>query len=225
MFILAPLLACSANAPVVLAAEPGNPIYACTFKVGNWDRTDWIQVGVPRMDFGEWVQEDGRIANAVPKDASPSELRGKLAAKTYASMVYREKLTGNIAITSTMDFADRMAPLVVLTPALPENTAGRKEISERFEVVVFNEGVNVWRHWLKDGKPTYRLAAFARFPLEKGTKYQLEVKKIGKTLIVTTAGHTFGYSDDALPEAFYAGIMGCEGVNHFYDFALHRAAR
>ena len=75
---------------------------------------------------------------------------------------------------------------------------------------------------LKDGKLTYCKAAFATFPLEKDTPYRLEVKKIGKTLTVYVAGHLFGYTDDALPDACYVGITGCEGLNRFYDFSVSR---
>ena len=80
----------------------------------------------------------------------------------------------------------------------------------------------IWHHFAKGGKLTYRKAAFATFPLEKETKYTLEVKKTGKTLTVSVAGHTFGYFDDDLPDSSYVGITGCEGVNRFYDFTVRR---
>jgi hypothetical protein len=158
----------------------------------------------------------------VPKDATPEELEGKRAAEACSSMVYKQKATGNVTISSTMAFAHRMAPLILLTPHLAENARGQKECSERFEIVLFHEGVNIWRHSLRDGKLTYRKAAFARFRLEKDTPYRLEVKKAGKTLTIAVAGHTFGYTDDALPEACYVGITGCEGLNRFYDFSIRR---
>ena len=198
-------------------------IYSCTFTPGHWDRVDWMPVKVPQGEhFGDWVQEDKCIANQVPEGVTPEELEGKRAAEACSSMVYKEKVRGNVTIVSTMAFAHKMAPLVLLAADLSENAKGQKECSERFEVVIFNEGVNVWRHWLKDGKLTYRKAAYARFPLEKETPYRLEVKKAGKTLTVSVAGHTFGYTDDALPDACYVGIMGCEGLNRFYDFKVQR---
>ena len=150
------------------------------------------------------------------------ELQGKYAAETYSCMVYKKKITGDVTVTSTMAFAYKMAPLIVLASDLSENAKGQKQCSERFEIVIFDEGINVWRHFVKDGKLTYRKAAFASFRLEKDTKYRLEVKKTGKTLTVAVAGHTFGYIDDALPESFFVGITGCEGLNRFYDFTVRR---
>jgi hypothetical protein len=218
------VLLCQLGRAVVHAADGAKgTIYSCGFTAGGWNRADWIPVKNPRSDhFGGWVQQDGCIANEVPAGATAEELQGKRAAECYSSMVYKEKLTGNVTITATMAFAHKMAPLVVLAPDLPENAKGQKEYAEHFEVVIFNEGVNVWHHFVKDGKLTYRKAAFANFPLEKDTKYTLEVKKTGKTLTISAAGHTFGYVEDALPDSFHVGITGCEGVNRFYDFAVRR---
>ena len=215
------LFGCSVTAYGADAAA--GSIYACVFTPGHWDRADWIRVKYLQEDhLGDWVQLDKCIANRVPEGATPEELQGKRAAETYSSMVYKEKVQGNVTIASTMAFAHQMAPLILLTPALAKNAKGQHECSERFEIVIFNEGVNVWRHSLKEGKLTYRKAAFASFRLEKDTPYRLEVKKTGKTLTVSVAGHTFGYSDDALPDACYVGITGCEGLNRFYDFSIRR---
>jgi hypothetical protein len=220
------LLFLPGNVPADAADLATGSIYACTFTAGNWNQPDWVRVKYPQGEhFGSWVQQEGCIANAVPSNATAEELQGRLAAETYSCMVYKERITGDVSVASTMSFAYKMAPLILLTPAISENAKGQKQCSERFEIVIFDEGVNVWRHFVKDGTLTYRKAAFASFRLEKDTKYRLEVKKTGKTLTVSVAGHTFGYIDDALPESFFVGITGCEGLNRFYDFSLRRPVR
>ncbi|MCX7049074.1 MAG: hypothetical protein NTX50_26765 [Candidatus Sumerlaeota bacterium] len=198
-------------------------IYSCVFTSGSWKRSDWTPVKKSKSDHvGGWVQQEDCIANEVPPQATPEELQNKRADETYSSMVYKEKVTGNVTVAATMSFTHKMAPLIVLAPELAEDSKGRKEYAEHFEIVIFNEGVNVWHHFVKDGKPTYRKAAFANFPLEKDTKYTLEVKKTGKVLTVSVASHTFGYADDSLPDSCYIGITGCEGQNRFYDFTMRR---
>jgi hypothetical protein len=217
------VLSLSGNVPVDAADVPTGSIYACTFTAGNWNQADWVRVKYPQGEhFGGWVQHEGCIANEVPSNATPEELQGKYAAEACSCMVYKNRITGDVTITSTMAFAYKMAPLILLTPTLSENAKGQKQCSERFEIVIFDEGVNIWRHFVKDGKLTYRKAAFANFRLEKDTKYRLKVTKTGKTLTVSVAGHTFGYIDDALPESFFVGITGCEGLNRFYDFTVWR---
>ncbi|MGA2621819.1 MAG: hypothetical protein ABSF26_29815 [Thermoguttaceae bacterium] len=210
-----------------VTARGANPtadsIYSCVFAPGKWSRVDWVRVKFLQGEhFGDWVQHDKYITNQVPEGATPEELEGKRAAEACSSMVYKEKVSGNVVISSTMAFAHKMAPLIVLVPDLSEDAKGQEVCAERFEVVIFNEGVNVWRHFRKDGKLTYRKVAFASFRLEKDTAYRLEVKKTGKTLTVSVGGHTFTHTDDALPEAFYVGITGCEGINRFYNFSVRR---
>ena len=39
-------------------------------------------------------------------------------------------------------------------------------------------------------------------------------------MMVKCGGHEFGYVDNDLPDSFYAGIIGCEGRNRFYDFKI-----
>lgn len=217
------LLSLSGNGVVDAADAPTGSIYACTFAAGNWKQADWLRVKYPQGEhFGDWGQCDGCIANTVPTSATPEELQGKYAAETYSCMVYKERIKGDVSVASTMSFAYKMAPLIVLIPALSEDAKGRKQCSERFEIVIYDEGVNVWRHFVKDGKLSYRKAAFANFRLEKDTKYQLQVTKTGKTLTISVAGHTFGYLDDALPESSFVGITGCEGLNRFYDFTVRQ---
>ena len=46
------------------------------------------------------------------------------------------------------------------------------------------------------------------------------MKKTGKVLTVSVAGHTFGYTEDTLPDSCHVGITGCEGQNRFYNFSV-----
>jgi hypothetical protein len=215
LFLTALLLG---NTAVHAGGGAATPIYSCTFQAGGWQRADWLRVKNPRSEhFGDWVQQPDCITNEVPAGTTAGG-----PADSYSSMVYKEKVKGDVTITSTMAFACEMAPLIVLAPELPENAKGQREYREHVEVVIYNQGVNVWRHFVKDGKLMYRKAAFANFRLEKDVKYRLTVTKAGKTLTVSVGGHTFGYFDDGLPETCYVGITGCEGLNRFYDFAVRR---
>lgn len=216
------MLGLSGNTVVQAADSAASPIYSCTFQPEGWNRADWLRVKNPMGEhFGDWVQQPQCITNEVPAGVVPETYHGNLT-DTYSSMVYKKKVTGNVTITSTMAFTCEMAPLIVLAPDLHANAKGQREFRDHFEVVIFNEGVNIWRYSVADGKLVIRKAAFASFRLEKNVKYLLKVNKTDKTLTVSIAGHSFGYFDDALPDAYYVGITGCEGLNRFYDFAVGR---
>ena len=139
-------------------------------------------------------------------------------------MVLNKTFGGDVTITSTMDFAYRMAPLIVLAPELGRDAKGRAEYREHYEIVLFDKGVNVWHHSYADGKPSWVKAAKAEFPLKPNIKYRLQVKisqaDKGKLVSVSVAGQHFQYVDDSLSDRFHVGITGCEGTNRFYDFTV-----
>ncbi len=211
--------------PAMAWLAVAEPVAAATtswqFTPTGWNPADFILVKSPRWaHLGQWVQQADHLANAVPAGATGEEMEGKRAPETYTSMVWRQKVTGNVRLATTLAFTWRMAPLLVLAPELGRDAAGRPEYREHFEVCVFNEGVNVWHHRYADGRPSWHLAAYSRFPLKADTRYRLEVELKGQRLIVRIDGHEFGYQDESLPTSRYVGLTGCEGLNRFYDFSV-----
>ena len=206
---------------------PAAELYSTSFARDAWNSDDWILVKSARWDhFGVWVQREDRIENQTPPDATPKELLPQRAPQTYTSMVLKMKFRGRrVDVDSTMEFADRMAPQIVIAPALGKDAKGRPEYREHWEIVLWDKGVNVWHHIPKDGKPWWKKVAFARYPFKPDTRYRLGVRvektRKGKMLSVSVDGDVkMGYMDDSLPEAFYVGITGCEGINRFYDFSV-----
>ena len=204
------------------------PLFNCSFAKGGWDPNEWTLVKSPRWDhFGSWVQRDLYIENQTPADAEPADLTSKPhAAETYTSMVLKKQFTGRVTISATMEFTDRMAPLIVISSELGEDKKGRTEYREHYEIVLFEKGVNIWHHYFKNGKPYWKKAAYSHFSLKPNIQYKIKVKisptPKGKILSVFVAGQEFGYIDDSLPNKFYVGITGCEGINRFYDFAVEK---
>lgn len=206
-----------------VAADTPAPVYSCSFAQGKWDSKDWSLIRRPDWNNeGKWTQGDGYIQNQTPADATEDQMMGARAPETYVSMVFNQKITGDAVVTATMEFTHRMAPSIVLASEIQDNSGGWKEYRQHFEVVLFDEGINVWRHRFEDGKPTWQKRAYCRFPLEKNVKYTLQVTKRGDELAVTVGDHTFAYMDESLPKEFFAGITGAEGVNRLYDFSVAR---
>ncbi|MBU0713869.1 MAG: hypothetical protein KJ964_00760 [Verrucomicrobia bacterium] len=217
------LLACCA--PSVYGQSPSSnrtESVSFRFAAGAWKTSEWILVKSPRWKhFGGWEQKADHIQNQVPSGATEEQMLGKLAPETYTSMVYARMVSTQFTLRATMAFMHRMAPLIVLAPVLGRSADGCPEYREHFEIVIFDKGVNVWRHAVDvRGKPVWTRAAYGLFPLKPGVTYRLEVVKIGKNLQVSVDGHTLGYHDEALPESCYVGITGCEGLNKFYDFSI-----
>lgn len=217
LFLLSAL--CMGN--IIMAAE-----WQYTFAADKWNKNDWFNVKSPRWThFGGWVQEKERIVNKVPADATPEEMLGSRAPETYSSMLWNRKLSGNVTISSRMEFTDQMAPLIVLAAPPEINKDGIPEYREHWEIVLFNEGINVWHHQYRNSKPGWTLDGYMKKTLKPHTIYDLQVQVVQhdtlNELRVKCDGSEFGFVLANLPKEFHAGITGCEGINYFYDFRVN----
>lgn len=195
------------------------------FAKGSWNPDDWMVAKSSRWSYVHgFVQESDHLVN--PSGAwSDEELYRDHVTEVYASMLLKRKLEGKCRIASTMSFDHLMAPLIVIAPEMGTSADGlHPEFRRHHEVVLYNEGINVWRYDWIDGKAKWTLAAFLRAPFEAKRKYELavtvEAYKDTRRMTVECGGRTFGYSDDALQLSYWAGITGCEGRNRFYDFSV-----
>ncbi len=204
------------------------------FRRGKWNSADWLEIKNPRWEyFGKWIQEKDHIRNAVPTGEPPEVLQGKRAAETFSSMLVKDVLKGNAKASCTMSFDYRMAPEIVLAGPLGKSAKEIPEFREYWEIVLFDEGINVWHHEMKDGKPFWRKAAFVSCKFEKDRKYTMEAEVVftAKCPMLNVSCSPFGDKKQevkfgcmlpTLPKEYYIGISGCEGKNRFYDFTLNR---
>ena len=166
--------------------------------------------------MGDMVQMDDHITNRTP-DLPDDVILKKHGEDVYSCIMLRKKFTGNSLISSTMSFDHRMAPLIVIAGEIGKSAKGEAEHREHYEVVLFDEGINIWHHTYRDGKPGWYKAAFLKAKFLPKKRYDLQVKlsytKRGKVMTVTCDGKTFGYTDNNLPDSYYAGLIGCDADN------------
>ena len=195
------------------------------FSRGKWNPGEWLTFKSLRWEYTHgFDQMDDHIVNQAPAGIDDEELYKKHVTEVYSSIVYPRKVGGTVEISSTMSFDHLMAPLIVLTPELDTDDKGRHAFKRHYEIVLYNEGLNVWHYTYENGELAWHLAAFARAKFEPKKRYELKVEmKKGKRemrMTVECGGVKFGFEDPDLPESFYAGVTGCEGRNRFYDFKL-----
>ena len=219
---------------LILAAAiiAGSTVYAknifnCDFEPGKWNKADFIEVKSSRWEnVNTFKQEKCHIVNVCPKDATKIDMLSKRAPETYAAMIWKNPIKGNVIIKSSMSFDYRMAPSIVIAEKPGVSKKGFPEFRTHYEVVLFDQGINVWRHWFVNGKQIWKKAAFLKADFKPNTKYELKVQiqftHRGPVWTVSCGGHEFGFIDDLMPKEFYAGIVACEGVNRFYDFTVDK---
>lgn len=213
--------------PLLLAAESAADNINISFARDKWDKKQWLEVKSPRFDYlGKMVQEDDHIVNATPP-LPAEEIFKKHDADVYSCIIYNKKISGNkIEISSKMSFDYSMAPLLMFCENIGKSSKGIPELREHFEIVLYNEGINVWHHTFKNGKPSWHLAAFLKEKFLPRKIYDLKIilkkRKSLTQMTIECDGKKFGYQDEDFPVEFYAGLTGCEGRCRFYDFKIKK---
>lgn len=210
-----------AGCQLVLGAEQ----YFTDFARKKWNKADWQIIKSPRWNYvGEFVQLNDCIANQTP-NLPDEEIFKKHVNKVYSCMALKKQFKGDCAIQCTMSFDHRMAPSILIASGFGKSSQGAMEQRDHFEIVLYDGGINIWHHYYKDGKPSWRKAAFIECKYEAKKQYKLKAiyRKTakGKELSVICNNQRFGYMDDSLPDSYFVGIIGCEGRNRFYDFKIN----
>lgn len=187
-----------------------------SFARGAWDAEEWLTVRSPRWEVtGEWEQNDDCISNRIPPGMTPEEQLS--SPETYVSMLYKTPFQQDSVFSTRCAFDHRMAPLLVFSRELvPVHR-------EHLEVVLFDRGLNLWHHYFKDGKPSWKKLGFLETQFSPGVVYDLSAEiftnEDGTFLTMSCDGKSLTCPIDGVwPNVFYAGITACEGRNRFYDF-------
>ena len=200
--------------------------FTVSFAQNKWDEADFITVKSPRFDKVEkFTQQSDHIANLVPPELADKPTLS--CADSYCALLTKKRFSGNITVSSKMSFDQRMAPLIVIAPQLGTSADGKyPELRDHYEIVLYDQGINVWHHRYIDGKPSWYKLAYILSSYQPRTVYDLSVSlkhtAKGPQMIIKCDGREFGV---AMPQEFTAkeyhlGIIGCEGVNRFYDFKV-----
>ncbi len=187
-----------------------------------WNPSDWLLVHSPRWpNMSHWEQNADCISNYVPDDIKPEDMQmGRdRTAETYVSMLLKHPIMNDATIETSCSFEGRMAPLIVLSQELASIH------HDHIEVVMYDRGINIWHHYFRENKPSWKLLSFIDMPLKIGEKHTMSVSvrfnQKGAFLFVKSHGQLLGSRIDTnWPNKYYVGITGCEGKNSFYDFSV-----
>ena len=132
------------------------------------------------------------------------------------SLLTKEKVGTGVKITTECAFFDDGAPLIVLAESMEPDAGGVLRYGNYFEVVLYKNGINVWRLWEEGGKVVWHKRLGVEFPLEPGVWHTLTVETREKILHITVNGtYRMHLRAEDLFESCHVGIDACEGINRF----------
>ena len=166
-----------------------------------------------KLHFADWNTEEVTYAYSRRFEETPVFVQkeewvesAENPAATYGfdniSLLTKERYGVGTKITTECAFFDDGAPLILY--------------GNYIEVVLYKNGINVWRLWEEGGKVVWHKRLGVEFPLEAGVFHTLTVETAEKMLHITVNGtYRMHLRVEDLFEVFHAGIDACEGVNRF----------
>ena len=184
------------------------------FTKGNWE--EYFEYAYTRrFPFKpKFIQEEECIVNS----RNPEMQDGF----DYTTIMTKEKYGIGTRLSVTCSFENYGAPLITLTNKLERDKEGNLWYGACYEVVLQEEGINVWDLFEEDGEIKWHKLLALEFPLETGLKHEMYIELEEKTVKVVVGDRSATLRIENLPEEVYIGITGCEDINRFYSVKIDK---
>ena len=136
------------------------------------------------------------------------------------SLLTKKQYGAGVKLSTRCAFEDLGAPLLVITDKLHTDSRGIVRYGDYLEVVLWKNGVNVWRMWMENGEVTWKQLMGIDFPVSESDIHTLSVTIEADTLYIEADDKKMQlYIEDMYP-CYHLGINACEGINRFYDLTI-----
>jgi len=183
------------------------------FKPGAWSTEELTYAYSHRFaETPDFYQEDDCIRNRV----NESFRQGF----DNVALVTKAPLSPGARITTRCAFEHYGAPLILLAEQLDTDAQGNFRFGNYLEIVLYEDGINVWQMWHQQGKVSWKKLMSVEFPVTAGEIHTLSVTTEADRLHIAADGQKMSLYVPQLYSRFHGGICACEGVDRFYDLTI-----
>ena len=183
------------------------------FSRNAWSSDDLVYAYSYRFtDRPVFTQFDDHIENKADPDGP--------GGYEYISILTPRQYGTGTSVSTHVSFEGDGAPLIVLADKLYREPDGTLRFGEYIEVVLYRNGINVWRMWYRDGKVTWKKLMGVQYPVTTGELHTLTVTAGEEGLNIAADDRTMSVYIPDMYRSFHAGINACEGINRFYDMTV-----
>lgn len=159
-----------------------------------------------------FIQKDTCIENTKNEDA--------VYGYDNISLLTKKSYHSPVTIRTNCAFEDLGAPLLVIANAISTDERGITRYGDYLEVVLWKNGVNVWRMWMENGTVTWKQLMGVDFPVTEHEIHTLSVDIKNDTLHIQADHKNMLLAIDQMYPSYHIGINACEGINRFYDLEI-----
>ena len=137
------------------------------------------------------------------------------------SLLSKENYTAGVKARLRCSFDGIGCPEIILVKQPEQCEDGAVRYGECFEVVLWKNGVNVWRHFM-DGehKCSWHLRLGLTTSVSEWDIHELCVETKENYIIFSVDGVSAQVRTEDLFENFRVGVTACEGIVRLYDFEI-----
>ncbi len=183
------------------------------FGKNQWNPEDFIQAYTFRyIETPDFHQGEDCIFS----DKNPDHPEGFDNISLLTKETYRAGAEAEIHCS----FEALGCPEIILVEKLELCEDGATRYGACFEVVLYKDGFNVWRHYREDGRCFWHRRLGVEYPVAENVTHSLTVKVEEQELIITMDGQKTTLRTEDLPKEFHLGITVCEGIARVYDWEI-----
>ena len=183
------------------------------FKENSWNQDSLTYAYSYRFEATPvFVQKADCIENTKNEDA--------VYGYDNISLLTKETFGPGTKLTTRCAFEDLGAPLLVIADHLSTDDRSVVRYGDYLEVVLWKNGVNVWRMWMENGEVTWKQLMGVDFPVLEHEIHTLSVTIEADTLYIEADDKKMQLYVDNLYPSYHLGINACEGINRFYSLSI-----
>ncbi len=160
----------------------------------------------------KFTQKDGYITTVVNKEHREGF--------DNISLLTKEKYSAGVTATLRCAFEDIGCPEIIIVENTEDCPDGETRYGACFEVVLWKNGINVWRHFRDDGRCHWHLRLGDTFDVSENDIHTLTVTVEEQYLVIDIDGRGIKLRTEDLPKEFHIGLTACEGIVRLYDYTV-----
>ncbi len=138
------------------------------------------------------------------------------------SLLSKERYRAGASATVRCSFAGSGCPQIILVEKPEVCEDGVVRYGACFEIALYENGVNVWRHYRENGECFWHQRLGVEYPVAEDTVHTLTVRVLEDVLEITLNGQKTILRTEDLPETFHFGLTACEGIARIYDWQIEK---
>ena len=183
-----------------------------TFTKNNWENKFFYAKSYRFDQEVSFKQEMDCISNSRNKEFSDGF--------EYINIFLKNKYQTGITIEATLLFEHYGAPMICFCDNFDKDNNGNYRMRNYYEIVLFNEGINVWKLWMDDNKPKWTKLLFLDFKVSENEKHKLKITFLNDGIEINCLDKTQFLKIENMLKNFYLGIGACEEINRIYQIKL-----